>query len=213
MMISSNLSMIQLSLWLLLCCAQAGYSQQRAEPDRAKLLVEGRVARLFESRDGTQLAEVDLRSVAMAPDPPSRNIRLPAPGDAVFVIIEPRQSISRSKARVVPATGDSIRALLSAGDRGVWTGEGEWFESLSETASADASEAGDRRFERVPSTVEVLGMSCAARLVGGQLGFEVKQVAGASAAKDAGLDRRRITARAVGSQADFLAGVWAHHAQ
>ena len=182
-------SMTSLCGLLLLSCTalQSALAQRSIAAERCELMVEGRVARLYESEDNTRLVELQLTSVALEKNPSSASgIRIPAPGERVYVVLSPdreRPQPPRSAGTNLPSVGSSIRALLQQGEAGTWAGEGEWFESL---AGAGLDDASDRKFEVGASTVEVLGMSCEARLVGGRLGLEVKRVQESSPAEQAG---------------------------
>ncbi len=155
-----------------------------------ELLVEGRVQRLFSSSDGTRLVELQLRSVALADTSASHaGIKIPAPGEVVYVDAGIEKGILgrlRGAGRV-PEAGELIKASLRAEGRGAWSAAGSaWFKSVSENAASQPGTRTDRRFQPADAEVSFRGMSCQAKLVGGQLGLEVKQVERGSPAQQAG---------------------------
>jgi S1-C subfamily serine protease len=190
---SGRLLALKLGALLLAFCTvpSSATAQSRLSDHRCELIVEGRVARLYASPDGRELVELHLRSVSLeAGASVTQSVRLPAPGEVIYVVVEtgnPRSSRLGITPQRIPATGDTIRAILRAGEQGKWMAEGDWFESRNTSASERDSDPIEDRFDRASALVEVLGMSCEATLVGGQLGLEVKQVATTGAAKEVGL--------------------------
>lgn len=214
-MASRGCSRLNRGLAAMLCLAvsPAASGQRPTTETHSRLLVEGRVARLYESSDGSRLVELHLQSVALDDaNAPMPSARIPAPGEALFVVVKQAPASTRrlrSRPVSLPARGDSIRGLLQPGDRGTWVGQGAWLEPLAGRAASDERASRDEPFEQNPTSVEAFGMVCEATLVGGKLGLKVKSVGASSVAKEAGFQPGDIVigvnGRPVSSAADLRA--------
>jgi hypothetical protein len=140
-----------LVLWLATMNAALAQPASDAVAPRVELELEGSVERVFISddrSDDTRLVQLALRSVALADARvPLRHVRVPAPGDVLFVVIGDSSDngrLPRADSSELPRTGDRIRATIRDGGRGIWTAAGtNWFETI---------EAPIRRPEREQAT-------------------------------------------------------------
>jgi hypothetical protein len=140
-------------LVLLLATTNAALAQPNADAGapRVELELEGGVERVFisdEQSDDTRLVQLALRSVALADARiPLRHVRVPAPGDVLFVVVGDSSDTGRfprAESGELPRAGDRIRAMVRDDGRGVWTAAGtNWFETV---------ESPLRRPEREPTT-------------------------------------------------------------
>ncbi len=187
------LKVVSLSIWgasgLVLI---AGLTAQAQDPPAVfgELLVEGRVERTFSSADGTQLVELLLNSVTPAErESATMGVNLPTAGEVLYVVAGRERGILgrlRGDARL-PNSGDLIRASVQAEAHGIWTTTGaDWFKLVTEDDARRRGTPADRNFEPADARVRFRGLLCEAKLVGGQLGLEVKQVDRGSPAQEAG---------------------------
>ncbi len=153
--------------------------------------MEGRVEDVFRStvsRGGDQLVALSLQSVEIeSQNAQLHGVRVPAPGEMLFVLVNVGAK-SRSEKQSVPKVGQSIRGVLQSGRQGVWmAAPGVWYKSLDQQ-QPNPKQGGENgpRFSRESPTIEFRGMTCEAKLVGGQMGLEVKEVTPATPAQEAG---------------------------
>jgi len=161
-----------------------------AEPG-VPLDVFGRVLRIYSSDDpagDARLVELELRSVALKESGAAPAVRLPAPGEVVFIVVDELRGRLAGQGVVghrFPSAGDLIRGTIHHTGRGVWAAIGpDWITSL--TPGNDAA-AGRDAASREPM-VELRGMSCKLRDIDGRLGLEVAAVKARSPAHDAGFE-------------------------
>ncbi len=142
-----------------------------------ELLLEGRIARVFQGSDNSTLYELHPRSVALAgAGTVAAGSRLPSPGEVVYVFVD-------RPAEGDLAVGESICASVRREAGGVWAASGpNWFKRLSSSPVAPGGET----MEDHPSVIQFRGMLCKATLVGGRLGLKVEQVDEGSPADQAG---------------------------
>lgn len=144
-----------------------------------ELAVEGSVTRYFQSGDGIRLAEIKVRSVALEGPAAAGGARPPAPGDIIYV------QIDRPDQADLPAAGSAARAKISSAGPGAWTTAGGGLESATRDDRGGSRRSGPS-LGRAPASVDALGMTCRAKLVGGRLGLEVVRVSPGGVGQQAG---------------------------
>jgi S1-C subfamily serine protease len=180
-----------------------------------ELELRGSVERVFTSddrADGARLVEIVLESVALADArAPVQQVRIPAPGDVVFVLVDDSaagQSLRRVKAGPLPLVGDVVRATVRDAGRGVWSAAGvDWYESVDSRRrplDRDAPRTGDAA--STPQ-VKLRGMTCEATIEQGRVALEVVSVAAEGPAHDAGFQVGDVIVAANGASIPSIARI------
>lgn len=175
--------------------AQPSAHAQTAAP-RGQVLeldIQGAVARVFSSDDPADEAravEIELRSVAIGDDPPASSVRMPAPGEVLFVIVSGESHRYANRGGVsVPRVGEVIRATVAGDGRGLWSAAGaDWFESAASSRQPPApADGADEESDASTRPLAWRGMSSRPKIVGGRIVLEVATVDERGPARDAGL--------------------------
>jgi S1-C subfamily serine protease len=203
---------------LLLATMKAASAQPDADAGgpRVELELEGGVERVFVSddrSDDTRLVQLALRSVALADAHiPLRHVRVPAPGDVLFVVVGDSSDngrLPRAESGELPRAGERIRAKVRDDGRGVWTAAGSnWFETIESALRRPEREVARDDDPGTPNRfIDLRGMRCEAKGVRGQLGLEVVQVQSEGPAHDAGFQVGDVIVAVGGSPISSVANV------
>ena len=156
---------------------------QRGVDGATELELVGVVEGTYRSDDASSdsaLVKLSLTGVSLTRGSrASSAVRLPSPGEVVFVEVD-----MRSRASTKPPTGATVRGRVRYEKHGLWSAAGPgWYDV--ETPPVDEAPTSDD--DSAGPLVDLRGMSCRAKIVQGQIGFEVARVPDAGSARDAGL--------------------------
>lgn len=156
---------------------------QLERTSQSGLKVTGQVQNIYSSDDGTRLVELLLDRNQDRYQRPNNDV-FPVPGNIAYVAVKgTSRRGERRTSPPLPPVGESIRAILSPGEHGTWTGLGDWYTVVR----PDVDNSPNEPSGRTPSTVAAYGMTCKAVLAGGRLGLQVQKVDPTGPAREAGL--------------------------
>lgn len=132
------------------------------------------------------------KSVSLSSSALPRGMQLPTPGETFFIIHESadNETARRGGAPTLPQPGQLIRTQLYSTTSGTWQTLGRnWFEVLTDNTSPISEPTTSDTTAHDSPVLNLRGMACEAKFIGGQLAFEVKSVEETGPAHEAGFQK------------------------
>jgi S1-C subfamily serine protease len=168
------------------CCVAGPAQAQRSGEGATELELVGVVEGSYPNAEptaGEALVRLGLTGVALRdPRGAMGGTRLPSPGEVVFVRVD-----TRLRAQMIPPTGATVRAVVRDAGRGMWAGRGAGWFRVESPRPSDDTDSEDEDDDDAAPLVQLRGLSCRAKIVQGQIGFEVVGVPDTGSAREAGL--------------------------